>query len=81
MHYLAQLKDRAFVKDYWFLSFAKNMGKNIGINISKKISGKYSPGMLAMHQKLLHLVRKSAADALLQKVSFKKQQKQLVIDC
>ena len=29
MHYLAQLKDRAFVNNYWFLSFPKNMGKNI----------------------------------------------------
>ena len=27
------------------------MGKNIGKNVSKNLSGKYSPVMLAMHQK------------------------------
>ena len=31
-----------FVKDYGFLSFAKNMTKNIGENISNNFSGKYS---------------------------------------
>ena len=30
-----QPRDQIFVKDYGFLSFAKNMGKIIGINISK----------------------------------------------
>ena len=34
------------------------MGKNIAKNISKKLSGKYSPGMLPMHQKLLDHARK-----------------------
>ena len=48
MRYLVQRRDRIFVKDYGFLSFAKIMGKNIGKNISKNFSGKYSPGMLAM---------------------------------
>ena len=28
------------------------MGKNIGKNISTSLSGKYSPGMLGMRQKL-----------------------------
>ena len=35
LHYSVQQKDQIFVKDYGFLSFAKNMGKNIGKNISK----------------------------------------------
>ena len=34
-HYSVQCRDRIFVKDYGFLSFAKNVGKNIGRNISK----------------------------------------------
>ena len=53
MTYSVQPRDRIFVKSYGFLSFVKNMGKSIGKNISKNLSGKYSPGMLAMHQKLL----------------------------
>ena len=53
-----------FVKGCIFLSFAKNLGKNISKNITKNFSVKYSPGMLAMHQKLLHGAKKSAADAL-----------------
>ena len=40
-------------KSYGFLSFSKNIGKSIGKNIRKNLSGKYSPVMLAMHQKLL----------------------------
>ena len=40
------------------------MGKNIGKNISKNLSGKYSPGMLAMRQKLLDYGKKLATDAL-----------------
>ena len=72
--YLVQPRDRIFVKGYRFLPFAKNMGKNIGKNISKNLSGKYS-------QKLLDHAKHSVTDALkfLQKESFKKQQKQLVI--
>ena len=27
MHYSVQPRDRIFVKGYWILSFAKNMGK------------------------------------------------------
>ena len=46
------------------MSFAKNMCKNIDKNISKSLSGKYSPGMLAMHQKLLDHAKKSATDAI-----------------
>ena len=58
-----QPKDRKFVKGYGFLSYAKNMGKNIGKNISKSLSGKYSPGMLAMRQKLLDHAKKATNDA------------------
>ena len=54
--YLVQLWDRIFVKDYEFLSFAKNIGKNI----SKSLSGIYSPGMLAMRQKFLDYAKQPA---------------------
>ena len=40
------------------------MGKNIGINISKNLSGKYSPRMLAVRQKLFHHAKQFAADVL-----------------
>ena len=69
------------MKGYGFLSFAKNMGKKIGKNISKNLNGKYSAGMLAVHQKLLNHTKKFAADAV--KTSSKRviqtHQKQLVI--
>ena len=39
------------------------MGKKIGKNISKSLSGKYSPGMLALRQKLLDNTKQSATDA------------------
>ena len=51
--YSVQPRNQIFVKGYGFLSLAKNMGKNIGKNTSKSLSGKYSPGILAMDQKLL----------------------------
>ena len=62
-----QPRDLIFVKGYGFLSFSKNADKNIGRNISKNLSSKYSPGMLAMRQKLLDLQQicnKSATDAI-----------------
>ena len=62
--YSVEPRDRIFVKGYESLSFAKNMDKNNGKNISKSLSGKYSPGMLAMCQKLLDHAKKSATDAL-----------------
>ena len=62
--YSVQPRDQIFVKDYGFLSFAKNMSKNIGKNIIKKLSSKYSPGMLVMCQKLLDHPKKSATDTL-----------------
>ena len=46
------------------LSFAKSMSKNVGKNISKNVSGKYSPGMLAIRQKLLNHAKKPATNAL-----------------
>ena len=54
--YSFQPSDRIFVKDYGFLSFAKNMGKNIGKNISKSLNSKYS-------QKYLNHVKQFATDA------------------
>ena len=62
--YSVQPRDQIFVKGYVFLSFDKNMGKNFGKNISNSLSGKYSPGMLAEHQKLLDHAKISATDAL-----------------
>ena len=44
--YSIQSGDRILVKDYRFLSFAKNMGRNIGKNISKTLSSKYSQKLL-----------------------------------
>ena len=60
--YSVQPRDRIFVKGYGFLSFADNMGKNIGKNISKNLSGKNSPGILAIHQKILDHAKQSATD-------------------
>ena len=56
MRYSVQPRDRIFVRDYGFLSFARNMGKNIGKNISENLSGKYS-------QKLLDHAKKSVTDS------------------
>ena len=61
--YSIQPRDWIFVQGYGFLSFAKNMGKDISKNISKSLSGKYSPGMLAMRQKLLDHAKQSATNA------------------
>ena len=57
------------------------MSKNVGKNISKNVSGKYSPGMLAIRQKLLNHAKQPATNALkiLQREQYKKQQKRLVI--
>ena len=67
--YLAQPRERIFVKGYGFLSFAKNMGKNIGRNTSKNLSGKIVRNFLDKLNNLLLMRLK-----LLQK-----KQKQLVI--
>ena len=40
--YSVQTRNQIFVKNYGFLSFAKNMSKNIGKNICKHLIGKYS---------------------------------------
>ena len=37
-----QPNDRIFVRGYWFLSFARNMGRNIVKNVSKKLNSNYS---------------------------------------
>ena len=49
MYYSIEPRDRRYVKDYGFLSFAKNIGKDI--------SSKYS-------QKLVDSAKKSAIDAI-----------------
>ena len=66
MRWSIEPRDGIYVKEYRFLSFAKNMGKNL--------TNKYS-------QKLFDTAKKSTTDAikLLQKELFKKQQKQQVI--
>ena len=61
MRYSIEPRDRIYVKEYGFLSFAKNMSKNL--------SNKYG-------QKCFDSAKKSTADTikLLQKGQFKKQQ-------
>ena len=49
MSYLIEPRDRRYVKDYGFLSFAKNIGKNTSSKYSQKIVGR---------------AKKSATDAL-----------------
>ena len=49
MRYSTETRDRIYINDYGFLSFAKNMGKNL--------SNKYG-------QKLLDRVKKSLTDAI-----------------
>ena len=49
MRYSIEHRDRRYVKDYGFSSFAKNIGKNV--------SSKYS-------QKIVDSAKKSAADAI-----------------
>ena len=44
--YSVQPKDRIFVKGYWFLSFARNIGQNVSKNISKNLSSKHSHKLL-----------------------------------
>ena len=55
--YSVQRRHRIFLKDYRFLSFARNMGKNVAKNISKNLGSNYS-------QKPLHHDKKSAINAL-----------------
>ena len=72
--YSVQPRDQIFVKDYGFLSFAKNMGKNIGINISKTLVANVARNFLIMLNNLQQMRLK-----LLRKKHFKKHQKQLII--
>ena len=51
--YLAQPRDRIFIKGYGFLSFARNVGKNL----SKNLSGSYC-------QKCIDHAKQSATDTL-----------------
>ena len=69
--------DQIFVKDYEFLSLAKNMRKNIDKNISENLSDKFSLKyfhFLIMLNNLQQIHLK-----LLIKQQLEKQQKQLVI--
>ena len=72
MRYSLQPRYQIFVKSYGFLYFAKNIGDSIGKNVSKNLSGKYSPGMLAMCQKLLDHAKQSAT------VAFKTASKRVI---
>ena len=66
MRYSIEPGDRIYVKEYGFLSFAKNMGKSL--------SNKFG-------QKILDSAKKSTTDAIktASKRAIQKQQKQLVI--
>ena len=70
MYYSVQPRDWIFIKGYWFLSFAKNMGKNTSKNIHINLNNKYS-------QKLLDHAKQSATDALktASKIAIEKLQK------
>ena len=57
MHQSFQPRNRRFVKDYGFLSFAKNIGKNIGKDLRKSFSSKYS-------QEFVDHAKQSATDIL-----------------
>ena len=62
MRYSIEPREIRYVKDYGFLSFAKNIGKNI--------SNKYG-------KKIVHTAKKFAPNALEhQQEQYKKQQKQ-----
>ena len=37
VQYSVQPRDQIFIKGYWFLSFAKNMGKNINENVKQAV--------------------------------------------
>ena len=56
MHHPVQPRDRIFVKEFGFLSCAKNMGKHVSKKIRKNLTGKYS-------QKVLDHAKQSATDA------------------
>ena len=76
MRYSVQTRERIFEKAYGFLSFAKNMCENTGRNISKNVNG-----ILYLAKNFLIVLKdlQNVHLKLLQKDSFKKQQKQLVI--
>ena len=61
MRYTVQPRDGIFVKGYQFFLLL-NICMNFAKSISKNLSGKYSPGMLAMHQKSLDNAKQSVTD-------------------
>ena len=64
MRYSIQPRYRIFVKGYGFVSFAKSIGKSVRKNINKNVSGKCSPGMLVLRQKLLDHAKQARTDVL-----------------
>ena len=56
MRYSIEPRDRIYVKEYEFLSFAKNMGTH-ATKVAKNVSNKYS-------QKLFDSAKKSTTDAI-----------------
>ena len=69
MRYSVQPRDRMYVKGYWFLSFAKNVGKNIDKNISKNISSQYSKKLLDHAKQSATNVLKTASKRAIQKTT------------
>ena len=61
MRYTVQPRDGIFVKGYQFFLLL-NIGMKFAKSISKNLSGKYSPGMLAMHQKSLDNAKQSVTE-------------------
>ena len=77
-----QLTQKAIlVKGHGFLSFAKNMDKSISKNVSKNLGNKYSPGVLAVGQRLLDHAKESSRDTFktASKNQFKKKNRNLTI--
>ena len=66
MRYSIEPKDRIYIKEYGFLSFAKNMGTHAN-KVSKNLYSKYSQKTSwysKYDQKLLDTPKKSTADAI-----------------
>ena len=68
-HYLVQLRDRTFVKNYGFLPLAKNMGNNFGKNINQNVSNKYSQKLLDHAKKYATVALKTASKRAIQKIA------------
>ena len=49
---------------FFIFIYVKNIGKIIGKSITKNLNGKYTPGMLATHRKLVDHAKQFATDAV-----------------